>query len=64
VSVLESDYETAINTDDRLELRVWLRLLTCSNLIDARVRRGLRDASTPPCRASICWRSSTARPRG
>src|SRR5262249_51842186 len=30
--------------DDRLELRLWLRLLTCSNLIDARVRRGLRDA--------------------
>ncbi len=38
-----SDYETGLSTDDRLELRLWLRLLTCSNLIDGRVRRGLRD---------------------
>jgi DNA-binding MarR family transcriptional regulator len=38
-----SDYETALKSDDRLELRLWLRLLTCSNLIDGRVRRGLRD---------------------
>jgi DNA-binding MarR family transcriptional regulator len=38
-----SDYETALKGDDRLELRLWLRLLTCSNLIEGRVRRGLRD---------------------
>jgi DNA-binding MarR family transcriptional regulator len=38
-----SDYETALKTADRLELRLWLRLLTCSTLIDRRVRRGLRD---------------------
>ena len=38
-----SDFETALKTDDRLELRLWLRLLTCSNLIGGRVRRGLRD---------------------
>ncbi len=38
-----SDYETALKGDDRLELRLWIRLLTCSNLIEARVRRGLRD---------------------
>ena len=38
-----SDYETALKGDDRLELRRWLRLLTCSNLIEGRVRRGLRD---------------------
>ncbi len=43
MSALEHDYETGLKTDDRLELRLWLRLLTCSNLIDARVRRGLRD---------------------
>jgi DNA-binding MarR family transcriptional regulator len=43
VSALESDYETGLKTEDRIELRLWLRLLTCSNLIDARVRRGLRD---------------------
>jgi DNA-binding MarR family transcriptional regulator len=28
--------------DDRLELRVWLRLLTCANLIERRVRERLR----------------------
>jgi len=43
VTALPHDYETGLKTDDRLELRLWLRLLTCSNLIDARVRRGLRD---------------------
>src|SRR5258708_344048 len=43
MTTLEHDYETGLKTDDRLELRLWLRLLTCSNLIDARVRRGLRD---------------------
>ncbi len=42
-AALEHDYETGLKTDERLELRLWLRLLTCSNLIDARVRRGLRD---------------------
>ena len=30
--------------DDRLELRVWLRLLTCANLIEGRVRRRLRNS--------------------
>ena len=40
----DSDYETALKTDDRLELRLWLRLLTCSTLIERRVRRGLREA--------------------
>ena len=37
------DYETAISGDDRLELRIWLRLLTCTNLIEHRVRRNLRE---------------------
>src|SRR3954464_13879359 len=44
MTTLAHDYETGLKTDDRLELRLWIRLLTCSNLIDARVRRGLRDA--------------------
>ena len=37
------DFETAVTGDDRLELRVWLRLLTCCNLIERGVRRNLRD---------------------
>ena len=37
------DFETALTADDRLELRVWLRLLTCSNMIEHAVRRGLRE---------------------
>ena len=36
------DFETALTNDDRLELRVWLRLLTCTNLIDGHVRQRLR----------------------
>jgi DNA-binding MarR family transcriptional regulator len=43
LSLPASDYETALKGDDGLELRLWIRLLTCSNLIEARVRRGLRD---------------------
>lgn len=36
------DLETALTTDDRLELRVWLRLLTCTTLLDGHVRSRLR----------------------
>lgn len=36
------DFETAVTKDDRIELRVWLRLLTCANLIEGEVRRKLR----------------------
>ena len=35
------DYESDVGAGDGLELRVWLRLLTCSNLIEQRVRQGL-----------------------
>ena len=38
-----ADFETAITRDDKMELRLWLRLLTCTNLIEAEVRRRLRD---------------------
>lgn len=38
------DYESAVRHDDRLELRVWLRLLTCANMIERRVRRHLRES--------------------
>ena len=44
------DYESGVRRDDRLELRVWLRLLTCANLIEGGVRRRLRKrfATTLP----------------
>lgn len=39
-----TDRESALDRDDKLELRVWLRLLTCANLIESRVRAGLRES--------------------
>jgi len=37
-----NDRETGTTRDDKLELRLWLRLLTCANLIEGRVRGALR----------------------
>ena len=37
------DYETAVSADDHLDVRIWLRLLTCTNMIEGRVRRNLRE---------------------
>lgn len=42
-AIATTDRESALARDDKLELRVWLRLLTCSNLVEARVRAGLRE---------------------
>ena len=36
------DRETAISKDDRLDLRVWFRLLTCATMIERGAREGLR----------------------
>lgn len=38
------DRETAATADDKLELRVWLRLLSCANRIEQDVRQELRAA--------------------
>ncbi len=38
------DRESGLARGDKLELRVWLRLLTCANLVERRVRAGLREA--------------------
>ena len=38
-----SDHETGLNDDEQLELRIWLRLLTCTHLIERQVRKNLRD---------------------
>jgi len=44
------DRESAVAHDDKLELKVWLRLLTCANLIEGQVRARLREtfATTLP----------------
>jgi DNA-binding MarR family transcriptional regulator len=44
------DRESALLSDDKLELKLWLRLLTCSNLIEGEVRARLREtfATTLP----------------
>ncbi len=39
-----SDRETVMTEDDNLELRVWLRLLSCANRIERSVRQELRDS--------------------
>ena len=37
------DFETSLLAEDKPELRVWLRLLTCSTMIEQHVRTGLRQ---------------------
>ena len=37
------DFETRATADDHMALRLWLRLLACSNLIEAPLRRRLRE---------------------
>jgi DNA-binding MarR family transcriptional regulator len=39
-----ADRESAVASDDKLELKVWLRLLTCTNLIEREVRGKLRES--------------------
>ncbi len=36
------DYEASLDQDERIDLRLWLRLLTCSTMIERKVRAGLR----------------------
>ena len=36
------DHESRARRDDHQALRLWLRILSCSNLIEQQVRRGLR----------------------
>ena len=39
------DYESGVQTQDGMELRVWLRLLTCTNLLDSEVRKQLKQSA-------------------
>jgi DNA-binding MarR family transcriptional regulator len=41
-----SDRESAVERDDKLEIKVWLRLLTCTNLIETQIRSRLRERFT------------------
>src|SRR5918994_2581603 len=38
-----ADRETIARSDDHRALRIWLRLLTCTQLVEKRVRAGLRE---------------------
>jgi DNA-binding MarR family transcriptional regulator len=38
-----ADRETIARSDDHRALRIWLRLLTCTQLVERRVRSGLRE---------------------
>ena len=48
--VERDDYESGVGSGDRIELRIWLRLLTCCNLIEGEVRQRLHQdfATTLP----------------
>ncbi len=39
-----TEIEAVSSEDGQQDLRVWLRLLACTNLIETRVRKGLRDS--------------------
>ncbi|MEX0731257.1 MAG: MarR family transcriptional regulator [Aquisalimonadaceae bacterium] len=39
----QSDFEYGLTEQDKMELRLWLRLLTCSTMIEQRVRDRLRE---------------------
>jgi len=41
--VEQLDHESRLQDDDHHSIRLWLRLLTCSNLIEARLRSRLRE---------------------
>ena len=43
VDALLTDRETIARAGDHRALRIWLRLLTCTQLIERRVRSGLRE---------------------
>ncbi len=47
---MRDDYESGVGSGDGMELRVWLRLITCFNLMDGAVRQRLHQdyATTLP----------------
>ncbi len=45
MTAVRADYETGIGGDDRMELRIWLRLLTCTNMLDRQVKIRLKKTA-------------------
>ncbi len=51
--ILDSETKAVeLPEDHGNEIRLWLRLLTCTTLIEGEVRSRLRERSTSRCRAS------------
>lgn len=42
-AAVSSDQETRLQEDDHHSIKLWLRLLTCSSLIESRLRGALRE---------------------
>ena len=42
-ALVELDHESRLLEDDHQSIRLWLRLLTCGNLIEGRLRKQLRE---------------------
>ena len=49
------DFETRLGNDEHDALRLWLRIMTCTNLVESEIRARLRSR-----RAELFWGS----PRG
>src|SRR3954462_3038606 len=47
-AVIRTDRETIARADDHRALRIWLRLLTCTQMIERVVRSPLRERFGPP----------------
>jgi DNA-binding MarR family transcriptional regulator len=44
------DHETRLDADDHVAIKLWLRILTCANLVEGRIRNNLRrdfDSTLP-----------------
>ncbi|MFK8021139.1 MAG: MarR family winged helix-turn-helix transcriptional regulator [Pseudomonadales bacterium] len=40
---MQTDHETRVHEDDHHSIKLWLRMLTCSSLIESQLRRRLRE---------------------
>jgi DNA-binding MarR family transcriptional regulator len=50
VTTISVDQESRIGIGDHLSLKIWLRLLTCTNMVEAEIKSGLRldfDSTLP-----------------
>ena len=64
------DHESRVDDDDHRSLKLWLRLLTCSSLVETRVRSRLRaefDCTLPrfdlvaALSDYVAWRTTNTR---